>query len=90
MLKSWNAAARLTLATICLATVVSLGCKPKNDTPPPSGEAVTTDPLSIELPAGGEAKKGTGAAPAAEASKPDAAKPAAAPAEATPAEAAKQ
>jgi hypothetical protein len=81
MLKSWNAVARLTLAAICLATVVSLGCKPKNDTPPPSGEAVTTDPLSIELPAGGEAKKGTEA---------EAAKPAAAPAETAPAEAAKQ
>jgi hypothetical protein len=84
MLKSWNAVARLALAAICLAMVTGPGCKPKNDTPPPSGEAVTTDPLSIELPAGGEAKKGD------EAAKPEGAKPEATPADAAKPEAAKQ
>jgi hypothetical protein len=84
MLKSWNAIARFALVAICLATVTGLGCKPKNDTPPPSGEAVTTDPLSIELPAGGDAKKG------AEAAKPEGAAPEATPAEEAKPEAAKQ
>ena len=59
---------------VCLALGGVVGCGPRAEPKPPTSDAVTTEPLDIELPKGGAAD--APAAPASEPDKPAAAKPA--------------
>ena len=76
---SWSTCVRLCCVFACLSLVTLAGCKPKNQTPPPSGEAVTTEPLDIELPSGdanAAAQEAEAKEDASSAAAPDTGKPA--------------
>jgi hypothetical protein len=51
--------------TACFTLLGFSGCEPKNNAPPPSGEAVTTEALDIELPAQEEPAAAAGSEAAA-------------------------